>query len=79
VIAPPPITTPEGSSTTEQSSLPTVPSSINAVTQRDLGRNFDRLTDEIREYDLTRGLENQDITESMQCLREELQDLTNHI
>ena len=53
------VTTPQGSGATEQSSLRTIPSSISAVTQPDIGRDLDRAVDdirnEIRKYDHARA------------------------
>src|SRR5882757_5445759 len=63
-------TTPQGSGDTEQSSLRTVPSD-SAVTERDLGREIDRLVDELRTYDQTRGLETQDVIDNVRALRQE--------
>ena len=72
------LTTPQGSGDTEQSSLRTV-SSDSAVTERDLGREIDRLADELRTYDLARRLENQDIMDNLSALRQELRDLANFL
>jgi len=72
------ITTPQGSGDTEQSSLRTVPSD-SAVTERDLGRDIDRLADELRTYDHARGLENQDVVDNVRALREELRDLADFL
>jgi hypothetical protein len=73
------ITTPQGSGATEQSSLRTLPSTISTVTQRDLGRDLDRLADEIRAYDQTRGLENQDLADNVRALRDELHGLADYL
>ena len=51
----------------------------SAVTERDLGRDLDRLADELRTYDQARGLENQDVIDNVRALREELQDLANFL
>src|SRR4051812_21773541 len=72
------ITTPQGSGATEQSSLRTIPS-ISTVTERDLGRDLDRLADEIRTYDHARGLENQDIADNVRALRDELHGLADYL
>jgi len=72
------ITTPQGSGDTEQSSLRTVPS-ISNVTERDLGRDFERLVDEVRTYDHARGLENQDIADNVRALRDELRGLADFL
>ena len=72
------ITTPQGSGATEQSSLRTMPS-VSAVTERDLGRDFDRMADEIRTYDQARGLEHQDLFDNVRALRDELQGLANYL
>jgi hypothetical protein len=37
------------------------------------------LADEVCGYDLTRGLENQDVADNMQHLRHELQDLADYV
>ncbi|KDR77184.1 hypothetical protein GALMADRAFT_225316 [Galerina marginata CBS 339.88] len=72
------ITTPQGSGATEQSSLCTIPS-ISVATERDLGRDIDRLTDEIRTYDLARRLETQDIADNVKALSDELHDLVRFL
>ena len=72
------LTTPQGSGDTEQSSLRTVPSD-STVTERDLGRDIDRLADELRTYDHARGLETQDVIDNVRALRQELQDLANFL
>lgn len=72
------ITTPHGSGATEQSSLRTIPS-ITTITERDLGREIDRIADEIRTYDQARGLENQDIADNVKALRDELRDLAQFL
>lgn len=53
--------------------------SINTETDRDLGADFDRLVDEIRTYDNARGLENQELTDNVQKLREEIQGLADFL
>ena len=58
------LTTPQGSGDTEQSSLRTVPSD-STVTERDLGRDLDRLADELRTYDHARGMETQDVIDDV--------------
>lgn len=73
------VTTPQGSGATEQSSLRTIPSSISEITQRDLGRDLDRLADEIRIYDQARGLDHQDLAENVRALRDELQGLADYL
>jgi len=73
------VTTPQGSGATEQSSLRTLPSSISALTQRDLGRDIDRLADEMRTYDQNRGLENQDLVDNVMALRDELRGLADYL
>lgn len=70
--------TPQGSGDTEQSSLRTVPSE-SVVTERDLSRDIDRLADELRAYDHTRGLETQDVMDNVRALRQELQDLADFL
>ena len=72
------LTTPQGSGDTEQSSLRTVPS-VSTVTERDLGRDIDRLADELRTYDHARGLETQDVFDNVRALRQELQDLADFL
>ena len=73
------LTTPQGSGDTEQLSLRTVPSVSTVTAERDLGRDIDRLADELRTYDHTRGLENQDVIDNVRALRQELQDLPNFL
>ena len=70
------LTTPQGSGDTEQSSLRTVLSD-STVTERDLGRDIDRLADELRTYDNARGVETQDVIDNVRALRQELQDLAD--
>ena len=72
------LTTPQGSEDMEQSSLRTVPSD-STVTERDLGRDIDRLADELRTYDHARGLEAQDVIDNVRALRQELQDLADFL
>ena len=72
------LTTPQGSGDTQQSSLRTVPS-VSTVTERDLGRDIDRLADELRTYDHARGLETQDVVDNVRALRQELQDLADFL
>ena len=72
------LTTPQGSGDTEQSSLRTVPSD-STVTERDLGRDIDRLADELRTYDHARGLETQDVIDNVRALRQELRDLADFL
>jgi len=72
------MTTPQGSGATEQSSLRTIPS-ISTVTERDVGRDIDRLVDEIRVYDQARGLEHQDLEDNVGALRDELQRLADYL
>ena len=72
------LTTPQGSGDTEQSSLRTVPSD-STVTERDLGRDIDRLADELRTYDQARGMETQDVIDNVRALRQELQDLADFL
>ena len=73
------ITTPQGSGPTEQSSLRTLPSSISALTQRDLGRDFDRLADAVQTNDQARGLEYQDMADNVRALRDEFRDLADYL
>ena len=72
------LTTPQGSGDTEQSSLRTVPS-VSTITERDLGRDIDRLADELRTYDHARGMETQDVIDNVRALRQELQDLADFL
>ena len=72
------LTTPHGSGNTEQSSLRAV-TSESTVTERDLGRDIDRLADELRTYDHARGLETQDVIDNVRALRQELQDLADFL
>ena len=72
------LTTPQGSGDTEQLSLRTV-TSESMVTERDLGRDIDRLADELRTYDHARGLETQDVIDNVRALRQELQDLADFL
>lgn len=73
------ITTPQGSGATEQSSLRTMPS-VSAVTERDFGRDFDRLADEIRTHHQARGLEHQDLVDNLvRALRDEVQRLAEYL
>jgi hypothetical protein len=74
------LTTPQGSGDTEQSSfkLRTMLSD-STVTERDLGRDIDRLADELRTYDNARGLETQDVIDNVRALRQELQDLADFL
>ena len=51
--------------------------SVSTVTERDLGRDIDRLADELRTYDHARGLETQDVIDNVRALRLELQDLAD--
>ena len=53
--------------------------SESTVTERDLGRDIDRLADELRTYDHSRGLENQDVIDNVRALRQELQDLADFL
>ena len=53
--------------------------SESAVTERDLGRDIDRLADELRTYDQARGLENQDVADNVRALRQELRDLADFL
>ena len=77
------LTTPQGSGATEQSSLRTVPSSISTVTQRDIGRDLNRMADEIRNdirtYDHARGLEHDYLADIVRALRDELQHLADYL
>ena len=70
--------TPQGSGYTVQSSLWTVPS-ISMITERDLGRDIDRLADKLRTYDHARGLETQDVIDNVRALRQEMQDLAEFL
>jgi hypothetical protein len=72
------LATPHGSGDTEQSSLRTV-SSVSTVTERDLGRDIDRLADELRTYDRARGMETQDVIDNVRALRQEFQDLADFL
>ena len=72
------LTTPQGSGDTEQSSLRTVPSE-STITERDLGRDIDRLADELRTYDQARGMETQDVIDNVRALRQELRDLADFL
>jgi len=51
----------------------------SAVTERDIGRDIDRLAEELRRYDDARGLENQDIANSIRALQDELRDLSEFL
>ena len=42
--------------------------SDSIVTERDLGRDIDRLADELRTYDHARGLETQDVVDNVRAL-----------
>ena len=53
--------------------------SDSVVTERDLGRDIDRLADELRAYDNTRGLETQDVIDNVRALRQELRDLADFL
>ena len=53
--------------------------SVSTVTERDLGRDIDRLADELRTYDHARGLETQDVVDNVRALRQELQDLADFL
>lgn len=44
--------------------------SDSTVTERDLGRDIDRLADELRTYDNARGLETQDVIDNVRALRQ---------
>jgi hypothetical protein len=68
------ISTPHAGGETEKSSLRTIPS-VSTRTETDLGRDLERLADDLRAYDQTRGLENQELRDNIQALRDELRDL----
>lgn len=51
----------------------------SAVTERDIGRDIDRLAEELHRYDDARGLENQDIANSIRALQDELRDLSDFL
>jgi hypothetical protein len=53
--------------------------SDSTVTERDLGRDIDRLADELRTYDNARGLETQDVIDNVRALRQELHDLADFL
>ncbi|KAF8639219.1 hypothetical protein AX17_001704 [Amanita inopinata Kibby_2008] len=71
------VSTPRGSGGTEQVSLRTEESVESLPTPRDIVRNIDRLAEDLRRYDDTRGKESKDIATNVNALREELQDLSN--
>lgn len=73
------ITTPQGSGATEQSSLRTIQSTDSVISQRDLGQGFDRLADEVRAYDHTRGLEHRDLVDHVRLLRDEFHGLVEYL
>lgn len=70
--------TPHGAADTEKSSLKTMETE-SAVTERDIGRDIDRLAEELRRYDDARGLENQDIAGSIRALQDELRGLSDFL
>ena len=70
--------TPHGAADTEKSSLKTMETE-GAVTERDIGRDIDRLAEELRRYDDARGLENQDIAGSIRALQDELRGLSDFL
>ncbi|EFI27493.1 hypothetical protein CC1G_15528 [Coprinopsis cinerea okayama7 len=75
------ITTPHGAGSTQRDSLRTVESesSSSEGVSRDLGADMDRLIDEIRRYDDVRGMENQELADSIRALRNELNDLSEYL
>jgi hypothetical protein len=68
------ISMPHAGGKTEKSSLRTIPS-VSTRTETDLGRDLERLADDLRAYDQTIGLENQELGDNIQALRDELRDL----
>lgn len=70
--------TPHGAADSEKSSLKTTETE-SAVTERDIGRDIDRLAEELRRYDDARGLENQDIADNIRTLQDELRGLSDFL
>ena len=68
------ISMPHAGGETEKLSLRTIPS-VSTRTETDFGRDLERLADDLRAYDQTRGLENQELGDNIQALRDELRDL----
>ncbi|KAG6890494.1 hypothetical protein C0992_000986 [Termitomyces sp. T32_za158] len=72
------LSTPQGSAQPTQPSLTTVISE-SVPTERDLSRDIDRIADDLRQYDIARGVENRELADNVQALRDELRDLSDYL
>ena len=73
------LTTPQGTTLSEQPSIRTDVSSESMVTQPDLSRDIGRIAEDLRRYHEARGDEARGISDNVQALRNELQDLSEFL
>lgn len=83
------IETPEGSGevsvTTPEASVRSTPSTLQTETSesdvaaRDLGLDIDRLADDLQKFNDVRGDEHRDLSDGLQALRDELQELSDFL
>ena len=70
------LTTPQGTTVSEQPSIRTDVSSESMVTQPDLSRDIGRLAEDLHRYHEARGDEARGIADNVEALRNELRDLS---